>query len=119
MKTKHSISFLMFVLVIAIGYTAQYLTYGLDQTGFWILGISVIAALLLASSINIANQWDRAIVLRLGYFRGMRGPGLFVILPFIDRIACWIDNRVIPTSFKAEKTLTKDTVPVDVDAVLF
>ena len=58
-------------------------------------------------------------ILRLGKFRALRGPGLFGIIPIIDTVPYWVDTRVIPTSFKAEKTLTKDTVPVDVDAVLF
>ncbi len=63
--------------------------------------------------------WDRAVILRLGKFHSLRGPGLFFIVPVVDAIPYWIDTRVITTSFKAEKTLTKDTVPVDVDAVLF
>ena len=58
-------------------------------------------------------------MLRLGQFRTLRGPGLFGIIPIVDTIPYWIDTRVITTGFKAEKTLTKDTVPVDVDAVLF
>jgi regulator of protease activity HflC (stomatin/prohibitin superfamily) len=76
-------------------------------------------ACLVYSSVQIADQWDKAVVLRLGKFQALRGPGLFLIIPFIDAIAYWIDTRVLTTSFKAEKTLTKDTVPVDVVAVLF
>jgi regulator of protease activity HflC (stomatin/prohibitin superfamily) len=68
---------------------------------------------------KIAQQWERAIVLRLGRFQAMRGPGLFWIVPFIDRVTSWIDQRTITTSFAAEQTLTSDTVPVNVDAVLF
>jgi regulator of protease activity HflC (stomatin/prohibitin superfamily) len=68
---------------------------------------------------KIANQWERAIVLRLGRFRAMQGPGLFWVIPFIDSITSWIDQRTITTSFAAEQTLTSDTVPVNVDAVLF
>jgi regulator of protease activity HflC (stomatin/prohibitin superfamily) len=68
---------------------------------------------------KIAQQWERAVVLRLGRFRGMRGPGLFWIVPFVDSVASWIDQRTITTSFAAEQTLTSDTVPVSVDAVLF
>jgi regulator of protease activity HflC (stomatin/prohibitin superfamily) len=74
---------------------------------------------LAAWSTKVAFQWNRAIVLRLGKYHSLRGPGLFFIIPIIDNIPYWIDIRVISTSFKAEKTLTKDTVPVDVDAVLF
>ena len=68
---------------------------------------------------RIAQQWERAVVLRLGRFIGLRGPGLFWIVPFVDRVSSWIDQRTITTSFAAEQTLTSDTVPVNVDAVLF
>lgn len=70
-------------------------------------------------ALKVASQWEKAIVLRLGKFYKLAGPGLFWLIPMIDTIANWIDHRVIVTSFSAEKTLTKDTVPVDVDAVLF
>jgi regulator of protease activity HflC (stomatin/prohibitin superfamily) len=70
-------------------------------------------------SLKIASQWEKVIVLRLGKFRGLRGPGIFWLLPVIDTTPNWIDHRVMVTPFNAEKTLTKDTVPVDVDAVLF
>ncbi len=75
--------------------------------------------LLLAQAPRIAKQWERAVVLRLGRYVGLRGPGLFWIIPFIDSIPSWIDQRIITTSFAAEETLTSDTVPVNVDAVLF
>jgi regulator of protease activity HflC (stomatin/prohibitin superfamily) len=81
--------------------------------------ISFLTAIIISSAIKIADQWEKAVVLRLGRFQSLRGPGLFLIIPIIDNVAYWIDNRVISTSFTAEKTLTKDTVPVDVDAVLF
>jgi regulator of protease activity HflC (stomatin/prohibitin superfamily) len=68
---------------------------------------------------RIAQQWERAVILRLGRFIGLRGPGLFWIVPFMDRVSSWIDQRTITTSFAAEQTLTSDTVPVSVDAVLF
>src|SRR5262249_40746697 len=68
---------------------------------------------------RIAQQWERAIVLRLGRFHSLRGPGLFWIVPLIDSITTWIDQRTITTGFAAEQTLTSDTVPVNVDAVLF
>lgn len=80
----------------------------------WLIGAAAVAA-----SLKIADQWERAVVLRLGKFTELKGPGLFFIVPVVEKIAYWIDNRVITTSFKAEKTLTKDTVPVDVEAVLF
>jgi SPFH domain, Band 7 family protein len=84
-----------------------------------IILVLIVVLILLAMAIKIAAQWQRAVVLRLGRFIGIRGPGLFFIIPFIDRIAYMIDLRVNTSEFKAEKTITKDTVPVDVDAVLF
>jgi regulator of protease activity HflC (stomatin/prohibitin superfamily) len=68
---------------------------------------------------RIAQQWERAVILRLGRFIGLRGPGLFWVVPFVDRVSSWVDQRTITTSFAAEQTLTSDTVPVSVDAVLF
>ncbi|WP_346859495.1 slipin family protein [uncultured Draconibacterium sp.] len=76
-------------------------------------------ALLIASSIHIADQWEKAVVLRMGKFTGLRGPGLFVIIPIIDRVDNFIDQRIRVTDFKAEETLTKDTVPVNVDAIVY
>ncbi len=70
-------------------------------------------------AVKVASQWKKAVVLRLGKFHGLFGPGLFWVIPVIDGISNWIDHRVMVTPFSAEKTLTKDTVPVDVDAVLF
>lgn len=81
--------------------------------------IGTILALLIAASIKIADQWEKAVILRLGKFIGLRGPGLFLIIPIIDRVDKYIDQRVRVTDFNAEKTLTKDTVPVDVDAVVY
>ena len=81
--------------------------------------VGLLLGLLLAQSPKIARQWDRAVVLRLGRYIGLRGPGLFWIIPFVDSISAWVDQRVITTSFAAEETLTSDTVPVNVDAVLF
>ncbi|HEU0032000.1 MAG TPA: slipin family protein [Kofleriaceae bacterium] len=77
------------------------------------------AAAYLALSPRVASQWERAVVLRLGKFVGLRGPGLFWIVPLLDRVVVWIDMRVRTTGFAAERTLTRDTVPVNVDAVLF
>ena len=82
----------------------------------------LIAALLcpvVVQSPKIAKQWEKAVVLRLGKYVGLRGPGLFWIIPFVDTISNWIDQRILTTSFAAEQTLTVDTVPVNVDAVLF
>ena len=74
---------------------------------------------LLATSIRIADQWERAVVLRMGKFKGLRGPGPFMIIPIIDSVSAYIDQRVRVSAFKAEQTLTKDTVRVNVDAVVY
>lgn len=89
------------------------LTLGLWVLPWTFLGVYILYAL------KVASQWEKAVILRLGRFRGLRGPGVFWIIPIIDSAVTWIDHRVMVTPFSAEKTLTKDTVPVDVDAVLF
>jgi len=81
--------------------------------------IGSLVALYLLFALKIARQWEEAVVLRMGNFHGLRGPGLFWLIPIVDSTPVWIDHRVMVTPFNAEKTLTKDTVPVDVDAVLF
>ena len=87
-------------------------------TGLFV-GVMILVGTYILFAIKVASQWDKAVVLRLGKFHGLRGPGMFWIIPIIDSIASWIDHRVMVTPFAAQKTLTKDTVPVDVDAVLF
>jgi regulator of protease activity HflC (stomatin/prohibitin superfamily) len=81
--------------------------------------IIVLVGIVVMQSPKIAQQWERGVVLRLGRFVGLRGPGLFWIVPFVDSVSSWIDQRTITTGFAAEQTLTSDTVPVNVDAVLF
>ncbi len=83
------------------------------------LSIGVVLGILAGMSPQVAKQWERAVVLRLGHYQGLRGPGLFWRIPFVDSISAWVDQRVITTGFAAEETLTSDTVPVNVDAVLF
>jgi regulator of protease activity HflC (stomatin/prohibitin superfamily) len=86
--------------------------------GAWGIGWTLIGAYFLFA-MKVASQWEKVVVLRLGKFIGLKGPGLFWVIPIMDNAVMWIDHRVAVTSFSAEKTLTKDTVPVDVDAVLF
>ncbi|THD64842.1 MAG: slipin family protein [Phenylobacterium sp.] len=86
---------------------------------FWLGGILVILGLLIPMSLKVANQWERAVVLRLGKLQGIKGPGVFFIVPVIDDISSWLDQRIQTTEFNAEQALSKDTVPVDVDAVVF
>ena len=88
-----------------------------------IIGVTALAMMcvgvVILFALKIASQWEKAVVLRLGKFHALRGPGLFWIIPIVDAIPMWIDHRVTVTPFSAEKTLTRDTVPVDVDAVFF
>jgi regulator of protease activity HflC (stomatin/prohibitin superfamily) len=108
------VAVLSFLAPVALGALTTLMTL---NPGGAIVG--VLLGLLLAQSPKIARQWERGVVLRLGKYVGLRGPGLFWILPFIDSISAWVDQRVITTAFAAEETLTSDTVPVNVDAVLF
>ncbi len=81
--------------------------------------VAAAAGLFVASSIKYADQWEKAVVLRMGKYRGLRGPGVFFLVPIIDRISYHIDQRLRTTDFGAESCLTKDTVPVNVDAIAF
>jgi regulator of protease activity HflC (stomatin/prohibitin superfamily) len=112
---------LVFFVIVAAGALAAYALrlFSAGFQGLWVLGAAVFVACVVSSAIQVADQWSKAVVLRLGKFHSLKGPGLFLIIPLIDTIPYWIDIRVLTSSFKAEKTLTKDTVPVDVDAVLF
>ncbi len=93
--------------------------YILQIVNFPVLLCLIIFFILFASAIRIADQWDRAVVLRMGKYRGLKGPGPFMIIPIIDHVSAYIDQRVRVSAFKAEQTLTKDTVPVNVDAVVY
>jgi regulator of protease activity HflC (stomatin/prohibitin superfamily) len=122
MRKISSFETLIFVGILVIGEGLAFAFYRATNNfesacigGF----IVFVIARLVSLAIRVADQWERVVILRLGKFRSLKGPGLFFIIPFIDAIPYWIDTRVITASFKAEKTLTKDTVPVDVDAVLF
>ena len=121
MRKTSALPGLIFVVIVGIGLAFAYFEYT-HSAYAESLSIAVgafVIALVASYSIKIADQWDRTVVLRLGRFRSLEGPGLFFIIPIIETVPYWIDTRVITSSFKAEKTLTKDTVPVDVDAVLF
>jgi regulator of protease activity HflC (stomatin/prohibitin superfamily) len=120
MNNKSLLPTVIFFIVLGIGLVVAYSIQGVSPAESTVrVAIAIIIASFISSATKIANPWDKAVVLRLGKFQSLRGPGLFFIIPIIDTIPYWIDIRVISTSFKAEKTLTKDTVPVDVDAVLF
>ncbi len=117
MKTSFSNPVSVTVLLILIGLSAG--AYYLGMIGIGALIPLLVLSIIVASSIHIADQWEKAIVLRMGRYNSLRGPGLFFIIPIIDRIANYIDQRVRVTEFRAEQTLTKDTVPVNVDAVVY
>jgi len=105
------------VLIALLGSSlALYNVYSLNIA---VLIAMLIGSFIISSSIHIADQWERAVVLRLGKYKGLRGPGLFFIVPIIDKISGYVDQRIRVTEFKAEQTLTKDTVPVNVDAVVY
>jgi regulator of protease activity HflC (stomatin/prohibitin superfamily) len=108
------VAIVILLVSVAIGYA------GMNAFGTPIpLIVMALAGAVLMQAPRIAEQWERAVVLRLGRFIGLKGPGLFWVLPFVDRVSSWIDQRTITTTFAAEQTLTSDTVPVNVDAVLF
>ncbi len=116
-----AIAGLLFVLCLLIAVYGA-LTAQRQFPEDWIAAWAIVwglAGIYLLFALKVAAQWEKAIVLRLGKFRGLRGPGFFWIVPILDNIPSWIDHRVMVTPFSAEKTLTKDTVPVNVDAVLF
>ncbi len=105
------------VLVILGGISVG--LYALAYIGIPLLAGLLIVSVFTASSIQIADQWERGVVLRMGKYSGLKGPGLFFIIPILDQVSSYIDQRVRVTEFKAEQTLTKDTVPVNVDAVVY
>ncbi len=116
-----SFSLLLFFVIVGVSFAVAFAAYEpaapLRSAAILLVGGAI--AWTVAVAVRVASVWERAVVLRLGRLRGLRGPGLFAIIPIIDTIPYWIDIRVVTSSFRAEKTLTKDTVPVDVDAVLF
>ncbi|GEO04211.1 membrane protein [Adhaeribacter aerolatus] len=105
------------VLIILLGISVGLLHLQLVNPA--VFAFLVILSFFCARAINIADQWEKAVVLRMGKYQGLKGPGIFFIIPIIDKIDNYIDQRVRVTDFKAEQTLTKDTVPVNVDAVVY
>jgi regulator of protease activity HflC (stomatin/prohibitin superfamily) len=117
--TSTSISNPVSVTVVLILLAITGVLYYLKIIGIPLTVLFVIISFLVGSAIKIADQWEKAVVLRMGKFSGLKGPGLFFIIPIIDQISSYIDQRVRVTEFRAEQTLTKDTVPVNVDAVVY
>lgn len=116
------VAFATWLILGAASVIAALVLYLLRVPVLWVgltMGLIDLIGLYLLFAIKVADQWEKAVILRFGRFIGLRGPGVFWVVPVVDRIPVWIDHRVMVTPFSAEKTLTKDTVPVDVDAVLF
>lgn len=86
---------------------------------YWLAGLLFLFALVVAASLKMANTWQKFVVLRAGNLQGVYGPGLFLIIPVIDNVVAVIDERIQTTAFNAEQALTRDTVPVNVDAIIF
>ena len=111
---------LSFLALIGAGLCVWRGTNSAFATVFYMAGIAlVIVALLIPQSLKMANQWERAVVLRLGRLHAIRGPGLFIVIPFIDAVPTWVDQRIQTSEFDAEEALSKDTVPINIDAVIF
>src|SRR5439155_17590947 len=111
--TMNPITLFLTITCIAIG-------AGLGAFGYLPPGIAfVVAAIVIASALKMANTWQKFVILRAGKLRGVKGPGLFLIIPVIDHVVAVIDERIQTTAFSAEEALTKDTVPVNVDAIIF
>ncbi len=115
LRAFNPISTTILVTLIAVIALLYYLTI----LNSLLTGILAIISIVIASSIHIADQWEKAVVLRMGKFTGLRGPGPFMIIPVVDKVDTYVDQRIRVTDFKAEETLTKDTVPVNVDAVVY
>lgn len=115
LRPRNPISITVFIVMLGI---SGWLFY-LSLINIPIAVLLVVISIFISSSIHIADQWEKAVILRMGKFKGLRGPGIFIIIPIIDKIDKYIDQRVRVTEFKADQTLTKDTVPVNVDAVVY
>jgi regulator of protease activity HflC (stomatin/prohibitin superfamily) len=113
-------AFALAVIVLTFAALAAWSAYDTGSRGGYVLaaGLAVVA-FLIPQAVKVADQWERAVVLRLGKLSAIRGPGLFIIVPFIDHVASWLDQRIQTTEINAEKALSKDTVPVNIDAVVF
>ncbi len=114
-SSSNSVALTVTIILLAVSIGL----YLLKVTGIPVMVVLIILSLLIGSSIKIADQWEKAVILRMGKYSGLKGPGLFFIIPILDQISTYIDQRVRVTEFRAEQTLTKDTVPVNVDAVVY
>ncbi len=118
MKTKNLFNSISVALVIVVSGLLTFFFY-LKYLDIKLFVVLIILTILISSSIKIADQWEKAVLLRMGKYIGLKGPGLFFIVPVIDNVIDYIDQRVRVTDFNADQTLTKDTVPVNVVATLY
>ncbi len=112
-------TFIFFLVLIIGGIVSSVLWNVAEPLGILMGVVTLLAAWLIASAVRMIAQWEKAVVLQLGKYQGLKGPGLFFIVPLVQNVSRVIDTRVISSTFNAEGTITADTVPVDVDAVLF
>ena len=119
-RGANGLALLLMILVLGLAaWLFRVASLSPSPGGFLLPVLLVVLAVLIPMSLKLANQWERAVVLRLGKLKGVHGPGLFLIVPFIDQVASWIDQRIQTTEFNAESALSKDTVPINIDAVVF
>ena len=105
------------IFIIFIG--GAVLSYALRTCRFSVTVVLALIGIFLGYSVKMAQQWERAVILRLGKLHAVKGPGLFILVPIFDQVAIWIDQRIRTTEVNAEQALTRDTVPVNVDAIVF
>lgn len=119
-RITNPVSLLIFVLTLLFGAIFSFIVFNVNNNlGLTCAVLTIFLAILIPSSVKIAFQWEKALVLRLGKFHTLKGPGMFFIVPIIDTIPYWIDLRTIASNIKAEQTLTKDNVAVDIDSIVF
>jgi regulator of protease activity HflC (stomatin/prohibitin superfamily) len=118
-SSRNGVYFFSSAIFIVVAALIIGIAYGNDLLNVWIIFAAVVLAVFCAASIRIAQQWEKAVVLRLGKFNRVAGPGLYLVIPVIEHVTICIDQRIMTTPFVAEETLTADLVSVDVDAVLF
>ena len=107
------------LLLVAAGLWVRFVPATGFTVGYGVPGVLALAGVLVPLSLLMAQQWEKAVVLRLGKLHAVRGAGMFIVIPFVDRVTAWIDQRIQTTEFNAEQALTKDTVPANIDAILF
>jgi regulator of protease activity HflC (stomatin/prohibitin superfamily) len=119
-KGVNRVAIVLAIALLVLAAVAAWYAHDSGAHGIYVVAaILAVFAVLAPQSIQIADQWERGVVLRLGKLKAIRGPGLFVIVPFIDEVTMWLDQRIQTTEFNAETALSKDTVPINIDAVVF